>query len=73
MCFKYFHHAPLGNQFVLKALACLNKVLPTYISFLLFGIGNATFANRLHHQSSENFLHIGGIDHASTLPLSLTH
>ncbi len=26
--FKFFHHAPLGNQFVLKGLACLNKVLP---------------------------------------------
>ena len=31
MCFNFFHHAPPGNQFVLKELACLNKVLPTYL------------------------------------------
>ena len=31
MYFNFFHHAPLGNQFVLKGLACLNKVLSTYL------------------------------------------
>ena len=35
MCFKFFHHAPLGNQFVLKELACLNKVLPTYLVIVI--------------------------------------
>ena len=49
----------------------LGSAETTDISFLSFGVRNTTFANRLHHQSSENFLHIGGIDHASTLPLSL--
>ena len=33
MCFNFFHHAPLGNQFVLKELACLNKVF-TYLTYL---------------------------------------
>ena len=31
---NFFHHAPLGNQFVLKELACLNKVLPTLPTYL---------------------------------------
>ena len=28
MCFNFFHHAPLGNQFVLKGLACFYLTLP---------------------------------------------
>ena len=46
MCFKFFHHAPLGNQFVLKELACLNKVLPTNVHFSLLHFSVRDFSVR---------------------------
>ena len=52
MCFNFFHHAPLGNQFVLKELACLNKVLPTYLPYLPVSMTVLAFLDGSHSFTS---------------------